>query len=131
MKFLLVTALAMALGSCAITPNHSVASSGIADGAWSGSLRSELIFADNSKQEGTSDFLIASCNGIVQFWTGDGNGAYRKLGKNYVVRSYPDSHLIYFLDAEPKQPDWVEIQSYSFFGNKFRCGCASMESSSE
>jgi hypothetical protein len=107
-----MAALAMTLFGC--TTTHSVVSSNFPDGVWSGSLKSVLISADDSKQEGASDLLIASCKGVVRFWASDGDGAFRKLGNNYVVHSYPDSHLIYFLDAEPKQPDWVEIQSYSF-----------------
>ncbi|MCU6499567.1 hypothetical protein LPN04_17370 [Rugamonas sp. A1-17] len=111
-KFLCMLVLAMTLFGCATT--NSVVSSHLPDGVWSGQLKSVLISADESVQEGKSDLLIASCKGIVRFWASDGDGGYRKLGNNYVVNSYPDSHLIYFLDAEPKQPDWVEIQSYSF-----------------
>lgn len=34
------------------------------------------------------------------------------INEKYSIQSYPDTHLIYFLDADPRQPDWVEIQSY-------------------
>lgn len=104
-------ALTMALCGCAAT--HSEAPSKLADGVWSGSLKSALTFADGSVREGTSELLIASCQGVVRLWASEEDGTVRKLGNQYVVHSFPDSHLIYFLDAEPKQPDWVEIQSYS------------------
>ncbi len=113
MKISLLLALTLALSGCAATVKHDVVQSSIADGVWAGTLKSELISADNSKREGSSDLLVAACKGVVRIWASDGDGKYRKLGENYVVQSYPDSHLIYFLDAEPKQPDWVEIQSYA------------------
>ena len=113
MKFLLLSVLITTLLGCTTPTSQGVIQSSIADGVWSGTLKSELILADGRRQEGSSDLLIATCKGTVQFWAGTGNGTYQKLGRNYVVRSYPNTHLIYFLDAEPKQPDWVEIQSYA------------------
>lgn len=113
MKILFLIALAVSLFGCTTTHSHTPAS--FPDGVWSGSLKSVVSSADDSKQEGASDLLIASCNSVVGFWAGDGHGTYRKLGEKYVIHSYPDSHLIYFLDAAPKQPDWVEIQTYSIF----------------
>lgn len=112
MKNIFIALLLVTLLGCAGT-NHNVAPPSISDGVWSGTLKSVMTRADDSHEDGKSDLLIASCNGVVRIWAGDGDGAYRKLGNNYVIHSYPDSHLIYFLDAAPKQPDWVEIQTYS------------------
>lgn len=111
MKFLYATALALMLSSCATTPG--MPPSTLPDGVWSGSLTSTVTSADESKQEGTSNLLIASCKGVVRFWASDGDRTYNKLGNNYVIHSSSDSHLIYFMDEAPKQPDWVEIQSYA------------------
>jgi uncharacterized protein YceK len=113
MKIFFLFAVAAVLAGCAAMEKHDEGSQTISDGVWAGTLKAETILADNSKQDGSSDLLIASCNGIVRIWASTDDGKYHKLGEKYVVRSYPDSHLIYFLDAEPKQPDWVEIQSYT------------------
>ncbi|MYM97562.1 hypothetical protein [Duganella vulcania] len=112
MKNLFIASLSVALLGCAAT-SHNVTPQSLSDGVWSGTLKSVTIRANDGHEEGQSDLLIASCKGVVRIWAGDGNGAYSKLGSNYVIHSSPDSHLIYFLDAAPKQPDWVEIQTYS------------------
>jgi hypothetical protein len=110
-KNLFATALAVALSGC--TTTQHIKQPTLPDGVWSGTLKSVLVLADDDKQEGASDLLIASCKGLVRFWARDQGGTYEKLGNNYVIQSYPDSHLIYSLAAAPTQPDWVEIQSYA------------------
>lgn len=76
-------------------------------------MKYKTVSTDNLTDGGSTDLVVAACNGTVRIWGGTGDGKYIKLSEKFVVRSYPDSHLIYFLHAHPKQPDWVEIHSYA------------------
>lgn len=113
MRFLFIVALAIMLHGC--TTTQRIAQHTLSNGVWSGSLTSELISADGSKREGTSDLLIAICKGTIRFWARDADTdeGYSKLGNNYIIESSPDSHLIYVLHASPEQPGWVEMQTYA------------------
>ena len=112
MNIFCIAALAMTLLGCATTPTP--APYGLPDGVWSGTLKSVSTAADQEKNNHTADILFASCKGAVRVWASNAAGDYHKLGDKYAVHSYPDSHLIYYMDAGPEQPNWVEIQAYVF-----------------
>jgi len=112
-KTLMAAMLSMSLLGCTAPTTRSVDSFGLADGVWSGTLATIVTNADSSQEERKSELLIASCKGVVRLWTNNSDGKYRKLGTKYHVQSKPDLHLIYFMDADPTQPGWVEIHSHS------------------
>lgn len=113
MKIFMAAMLSMSLLGCTATAPRSADSPRLANGVWSGTLATVVTNADDSREDRKSELLIASCNGMVRLWADDNDGKYRHLGTKYVVQSNPDSHLIYFMDADPAQPGWVEIHSHS------------------
>ena len=113
MKNFLLLVVALTISACAQMDKKNDANVTIADGVWAGVIKTESIKADSTKQEDSNELLIATCSGIVRFWAGKGDGKYVKLGVHYTIHSLPGSHLIYFIDADPEESGWVEIQSYS------------------
>lgn len=109
----LVAANALLLG-CAASPPTAPARSSFPDGVWMGDLPFQTISADDSRTDlGPGELVIASCDGSVQVWDGDRNGKGRPVGKNYVTVAGLETHLFYFIQSDPAQPGWVEIQAYS------------------
>jgi hypothetical protein len=109
----LVAANALLLG-CAASPSPGPARPSLPDGVWVGDMPFQTISADDTRTDlGPGELVIASCDGSVQVWSGDRSGNYHPVGKNYVAVAGLETHHFYFIQFDPNQPGWVEIQAYS------------------
>lgn len=85
----------------------------ISDGAWEGPIRWDEVRADESKASGTIQLALAACSGEVRVWTQRPDGTFGSPLHGYLIDSNVQSHAIHFVDAAEKQPDWVEIQTFT------------------
>lgn len=81
------------------------------DGTWTGTL-DWTIKPDGSKVAG-HDFAIGVCGGKMRHWYKDEKGEWFSPDVQWTIRSGPDSHTMQYIDQHVKQPDWVEIQSFT------------------
>lgn len=112
-KYIVAIIFSVGLTGCATIKSSSGTTSALGNGVWVGTLNFESIKKNNDREQRSHDLLIASCNESIRIWTSnEKNGSYKMIDEKFTIQSYPGTHLIYFLDAAPQQPDWVEIQSY-------------------
>lgn len=87
----------------------------IPDGVWQGRIDWSGFQADRTSFSGNYGLLIAACNGEVSIWAQnrEDSNRYEPVSLRTTVQSGADTHVFSFIDAARKQPDWVEIHTYS------------------
>jgi hypothetical protein len=108
----LVLAIAAAVSGCAAPYTHPLQPS-LPNGTWAGTMSTVVVRADDSKKTEQSRMLLATCDGAMQVWSLSEEGKIQSYRAELTRSSKEDSHLLYFVEAALKQPDWVEIQTYS------------------
>ncbi|RZL35399.1 MAG: hypothetical protein EOP35_14230 [Rubrivivax sp.] len=92
------------------TPSHD-----IPDGVWQGRIDWSGFQADGTPSSGSYGLLIAACKGTASVWAQDQEkpNRYSAISLHMAIRSEADTHVLSFINAARKQPDWVEIHTYS------------------
>ena len=85
------------------------------DGVWTGRIEWSGFQADRTPFSGSHGLLVAACRGAASIWLQDPDnpGRYSVVSLRMSVQSEADTHVLSFIKAASKQPDWVEIHTYS------------------
>lgn len=100
------------LAGCAVQSPAQRPIFSVPDGTWEGAL-DWIIRADGSKSAGGQQLAVAACSGQARVWMMNEDGNFSGPRRDFRIRSNAQSHTIQFVDAAAKQPDWVEIQTYT------------------
>lgn len=82
-------------------------------GVWLGSVERSLVESGGKAISGRLTVSINSCDGNIEVFTKGENGEVHAMPPIKAIQSLDGSHLFYYMAAEPKQPDWEEIQTFS------------------
>jgi len=114
MKLLPLLSVSSLLCACGSPPQNPSSVPSANEGVWIGTIKAEQQLADESRSTGESKLVLAICGSVLRVLTADDQGKLTLQKSGFTTISNLDSHLFYFVRAAAKQPDWVEIQTYSF-----------------
>jgi hypothetical protein len=107
--------LLLSLSIAAAVPAIAAAASASAlpTGVWIGKVEESTVQSGGKATTDKFVVILDSCEGKTQLWTRDDDGKVHPLPPAKAVQSLDGTHLFYFMDAEPKQPDWEELHTFS------------------